>query len=157
MPANPDNSPEFHDDDVDIAPKNKKQASDLPHVLDVARHQKTAITALLAGIVVNVMSMGIRGNPEMSPELRQQILMVFGLLAIAIYALTVFTAFRLANELDGMASGILYAILGLIPCVQLIVLLILSSKATSLVQGQGFKVGLMGANLREIEDALDAE
>jgi len=58
--------------------------------------------------------------------------------------------FLLAIKVYGTALGILYGILCLIPCIGLIVLLIVNSRATNILKQNGIKVGLFGANLADI-------
>jgi len=66
-----------------------------------------------------------------------------GLLVFMILSVT-----RLAKALD--QSPVLYAILMIIPCVSLIMLLVLSGKATTRLSQAGIKVGLLGADPNSI-------
>jgi hypothetical protein len=45
------------------------------------------------------------------------------------------------------ALGVLLGLLTFVPCINLIVLLVVNSKATSVLQLNGYKVGLLGADL----------
>ena len=87
------------------------------------------------------------------PEDRFILLHLFNL-AYSLVAITgtVFT-FLLAIKVYNVVAGALLGLLTLIPylfCLGLIVLLIVNQKATHILQQNGIKVGLMGANLREI-------
>ena len=75
------------------------------------------------------------------------------LLALATLAVTLAAAvyvFMLAMSLYNTAAGVTLGILTLVPLVGLIVLLIINSKATNVLREHGIKVGLMGANSRQI-------
>lgn len=63
---------------------------------------------------------------------------------------TVFV-FLLATKVYSTGVGVLLAVLTLIPCVGLIVLLIINSKATSTLQLNGVRVGLLGANMADLQ------
>lgn len=62
---------------------------------------------------------------------------------------TVFV-FLLSTKVYGTVQGVLLAILTLIPCIGLIVLLIINSKATNVLKANGIKVGLLGANPADV-------
>lgn len=53
----------------------------------------------------------------------------------------------LATKVYNSVLGIFWGLLTLIPCLGLIVLLIVNSKATSVLQLNGYKVGFLGADL----------
>lgn len=71
-----------------------------------------------------------------------------GMLAVGL-AGTVFV-FLLSTKVYGTVQGIIFAILTLIPCIGLIVLLIINSKATNILKANGIKVGLLGANPADV-------
>ena len=58
--------------------------------------------------------------------------------------------FLLATKVYGTGLGILLGLLTFIPCIGLLVLLIVNGKATRVLKENGFKVGLLGANLAEV-------
>lgn len=55
--------------------------------------------------------------------------------------------FLLSMKVYGVGLGILFTVLAIIPCLGLILLLIVNSKATSILQKNGYKVGFLGAKL----------
>lgn len=57
--------------------------------------------------------------------------------------------FLLAMKIYGVAVGVLLGLLTFFPCLGLLVLLIVNSKATSVLKQNGHRVGLLGANLSE--------
>ncbi len=96
--------------------------------------------AILLCILVNLGSMV--GNYFVPEEYN---LPVLGLFGVATLASTVFV-FLLAAKLYGAASGIMMGLMTFVPCMGLIVLLIVNGKATSVLQANGLKVGLLGAD-----------
>ncbi len=77
-----------------------------------------------------------------------RIYLVAAVLPLAITA-TVFV-FLLATKVYNSGMGTLLGLLTLIPCVGLIVLVIISAKATSILKSHGIRVGLFGANRSDI-------
>jgi hypothetical protein len=77
------------------------------------------------------------------------IVSVIGVLAVAIFQ--VIYVYRLASSLE---KGIpILWVLGILflSCIGLILLLVLSSKATKQLREAGFKVGLLGGNPKDVE------
>lgn len=73
---------------------------------------------------------------------------LFGIAALATgVAGSVFT-FMLATKVYDAGLGIVLGILSLMPCVGLIALLVVNSQATQVLRQNGYKFGLMGADLR---------
>jgi hypothetical protein len=66
--------------------------------------------------------------------------------AIGVIIFGAITVYRLAALLRGSVVAILYVIGLLIPCVGLLLLLTLSQKATKILQSEGVRVGLLGAD-----------
>ncbi|MBC7967314.1 MAG: hypothetical protein H7Z17_15470 [Fuerstia sp.] len=76
--------------------------------------------------------------------------MILGLGVLLVGLTGAVFAFLLAMKTHGTGQGILLGILCLVPCVGLLVLLIINSKATSVLKANGIKVGLLGADLSSI-------
>jgi hypothetical protein len=55
--------------------------------------------------------------------------------------------FLLSTKVYGTGLGILFAILTVLPCLGILVLLMINSKATTVLRQNGHKVGLLGADL----------
>lgn len=101
---------------------------------NVALGQKFIIYAIL----VNFLSMG----------LQFAVGEIAGLIGIVAIGLSLIGMFRLASGLGySMASTVLLVIFMLVPLVNIITLLILSSRATKALRSAGFKVGLLGASI----------
>lgn len=62
----------------------------------------------------------------------------------------IYFIYKLASALKAQAPA-LWVVGMFIPLLSLILLLILSQRATNVIQTAGFKVGLMGANISDIE------
>ncbi|MDA1232425.1 MAG: hypothetical protein O2856_16755 [Planctomycetota bacterium] len=106
----------------------------------VAMYQKGILICILVYFVA------VFGQFAVPPAAR--IFMAIGVLVVGLIA-AVFT-FLLAMKTHGTGPGILLGILCLVPCVGLIVLLIINSKATNILKQNGIKVGLLGADLNSI-------
>ena len=75
--------------------------------------------------------------------------LIFGLGALVTMIFSIIYVYRLARAL-GFAA-LLYAILMIIPCVSLLVLLIVVSRATSALRAGGVKVGFFGVSRETLE------
>lgn len=68
------------------------------------------------------------------------------LIALVVAAFVIVAAFRLAQRLHGVAIAIVCGIAMLIPVVWIVVLVLLSSKASKQLKAAGVRVGFFGAN-----------
>ncbi len=97
--------------------------------------QKMVIFAILLNFAAN-------GVAVAAPKL----LVVVALAGIAALILAIVGTVRLASNLGfHPVVTVLVCLLMLVPCVSLIVLLVLNSKATGKIKEAGFEVGLLGA------------
>ncbi len=124
--------------------------SDREKLRRVAKYQKWVIYALLVNIVMNIALNAVAMSAQQPGA--GSLLIFLGVLFVAliIAGITMVAVFMLANEVYSAAGGVLCAILMLIPCVSLITLLVLNSRATTVLQQGGVKVGFMGANPDQI-------
>lgn len=74
-----------------------------------------------------------------------QLLLAIGLVLVLI-AGTVF-AILLAVNVYNPATGVVMGLVALIPCLGLLALLVVNSKATTVLRSNGIHVGLLGADL----------
>lgn len=95
--------------------------------LDIAKAQKGVLYCVLANIV----------------------LLFFPPLVLFVIPFQLYFVYRLATALR-LDYPLLWAIGMFFPIISLILLLILSQKATAAIRAAGFHVGLMGANLKDI-------
>jgi hypothetical protein len=111
---------------------------------EIARRQRGLNICILAYIVLIILRF------TLPPQV-----MILVLLAVAAVVITsaVFV-FMLSIAVYNTGAGIVLGILTLIPIVGLIILLIINGKATSILRSHGIKVGLMGADPKQIPDRL---
>lgn len=138
------------------------RAAQLARLLKIAKAQRGVNMGILLlflcyGVIFFVTFAGIAANPNSagSPPGAMAILtMIAGLGVLAVGLLQILYVYRLASALE-VGLPILW-VLGVIflSCIGVILLLILSSKATKQIKAGGFKVGLLGGNPKEIERAM---
>lgn len=114
--------------------------------LAIAKRQRTLIYAFLVYLILAAIS-GIAGGPV---GYLFQILVI--LVAIAI---VIFTA-RLCLKVYNVVTAVIFIILSFIPVLNILVLLAASGRANQYLKNAGFKVGFMGADVRAIEDSVNA-
>lgn len=112
------------------APEHKE------HLRRVASAQKLVMYALLANIVLNILSMTV--------PMPRAALVCIGIITIILSMVAVFS---LAKHIKSTAMSIVYMLFMIVPCLSLLMLLLLNQEATKLLTSNGYKVGLMGANL----------
>lgn len=106
----------------------------------VATYQKVILVCILIYLLAVVFQFTI------PPDLR----FVLGLVVLpALVVATVFV-FLLATKVYSTGVGVLLGLLTLIPCIGLLVLLVINSKATGILRENGIDVGLLGADLSQI-------
>lgn len=118
---------------------NADNSANSPDLLTVAARQRTMLIALLIYCLVIIGTMFIA-----VVQANESVLLVLAGLTV------VFFGARLCWVLYGRASAILLTVLILIPYVNILLILMISSKTTKMLKEKGFKVGLLGANLKEV-------
>ncbi|MFZ5829941.1 MAG: hypothetical protein ACOY3P_07625 [Planctomycetota bacterium] len=142
-------------------PFQSPQADLGPHILagdsverlrNIALYQKAIVFCVLAEIVLYValfMLPAIQtSGPGSSIFVGLVAILVVLLSILVVVAAVVFVAL-LATQLYNLAVGIICAVLTVVPCVGLLVLLILSQKATNVLKQHGYSVGLLGARMSQ--------
>ena len=117
-----------------------------PFVVAVARAQRLVNKAVLCYLMLIPANLAISTVPEPRAWMVYSFFLVF-ILVVVFCAISVF---RLAAVLKGNIAAIFYTLAILIPCIGLLVLIVLSSQATSILKRQNIKVGLLGANPKEL-------
>ena len=112
----------------------------------IAVRQKAVIYCILAYIVV----VGARVTLVTARGDYAPFELILALLQIGVYIATAVFTFMLAIALFNVAAGIILGIVSLIPLLGFIVLLVISSRATSVLRRHGIRVGLMGAKSSQI-------
>jgi hypothetical protein len=106
----------------------------------VARYQKGVLVCILLNILT------IFARLLVPPDVA--ILLTLAMFVVGL-AGTIFVVL-LAMKVYSTLAGIVVGVLSLVPCINLLVLLIVNGKATSILKRNGIKVGLLGANPSEI-------
>ena len=104
-------------------------------VLEIAKWQKALLWIILL-LLLSYFLLGLKG--------------IGPLIGLVIAVVEIIFVYQLAMSLKESAAW-LYAILMIIPFVSLIVLLMLSSRATAALRSRGVRVGLMGANGSDLD------
>jgi hypothetical protein len=137
-----------------MKPSPKKLPRD--EVVGIANAQKMLLWAILANLAINLgsvgLNVGVLSNPNHGIDQTIVAAMGVGILvaALGILVLQVASVIRLCLALkEGWATAI-YVIFQFAPCINLILLLFLNGRATKRLQDCGIRVGLMGANARDV-------
>lgn len=123
----------------------------------VARHQRAICICILLVIVLYVgfalLLPAVEDAGGRGPTAVLMFAWIAVLIGVGIYQLM--NVFRLSKALgDGTFSAVLMTIGSLLSCLGLIVLLVLSSRASTLLSANGVKVGLLGADPGEVAQTL---
>lgn len=113
----------------------------------IASNQRMVILVLLAYLGVILLGIATdRPGPDAA-----SLEVVFGVAVLCVVIAGFVFAVRMAQALEGPGSGILYAILLLIPLLSLITILVLNSQATGELRRAGLKVGLLGVSSGQLD------
>ena len=97
----------------------------------VAKFQKGILVCILVYILA------VAGQFALPPQIRPMV----GLAVLVV---------GLAMKTHGTVLGIILGVLCLVPILGLLILLLVNQKATTVLQSNGIKVGLLGADLRSL-------
>jgi hypothetical protein len=138
---NPYQPPQFDAGHAGSVPDGDRQ-----RLYEIAKAQRGINMVVLLYIGTGMLSRAIGGIPG------AQILI--GLIALGVIIAGAIYAIRMANSLWGTGAAVACAISLLIPCVGLLTLLVLNSRATVRLRAAGFKVGILGADPEEVRRQL---
>jgi hypothetical protein len=116
-------------------------------VRQVAVAQKAILICILIQIANIVFQLAVVFGKLPVP---QAVLLGCSVVSLVSGVVSAVFVFIMAIRVYSTGLGILFGILALIPCVGLIVLLMVNGKATKILQANGYKVGLLGADLSQI-------
>ena len=122
----------------------------------IASLHRTICICILVYLVTAVMLGVYRGQQQRAeasnaPETETPAhVMVAGMVYIAVVIIAAVCAFMLAIQLHGTALGVVMGLLTLAPCLGLLILLMLSTRATGILKRHSIRVGLLGANPNHI-------
>ncbi len=111
----------------------------------VALYQKGILVCLLIYLIAMVG--GMLGQFLLPPAL----LTILGLGVLCLGMVGLVFVFLLSVKVYQVGVGIALGLFTMVPCLGLLVLLIINAKATAVLRSNGYKVGLLGADLSEIE------
>lgn len=114
----------------------------------LAKAQKMVLWSILINVVLYVLFTFLV-NKEINPLLERALRVAFDFLMIVFIIIAPYNMYRLAQ---GLRSRIpwFWAFLSLIPFVNFLLLSLLSRDATRVLDANGYYVGLMGVNLKNI-------
>lgn len=125
----------------------------------LAKAQKMILWCVLANIALNALSASLQvvvDGPAFDGPFRFvfvfTLIASFLILAMGLLFAAPYYTYRIAKEL-GSPVPWLWAPFVLIPLINLLVLIVLSSRATKILREHGHKVGLMGADLKALRVA----
>jgi hypothetical protein len=141
------------EDDDDDRPRRRRRDDDDPRRISaedlraVAWSQKAVMLCILAYLATLPASFALSALPD-EIQFGARIGQVMFLLIIGITS-AVFV-FMMALKVYTTGVGVVLGLLTLIPCIGLIVLVIINSKATSILRANGVRVGLLGAEMSDL-------
>ncbi|MGD9648794.1 MAG: hypothetical protein AB7U73_23990 [Pirellulales bacterium] len=117
-------------------------------VLSGSRYDLRSVAVYQKGVMLCILLylLAVIGQFALPMELRP--MLTLGFLAVGLIG-AVFVVL-LSIKVYGVGIGIVLGVLTFIPCLGLLALLRVNAKATSVLQQNGIKVGLLGANLSQI-------
>lgn len=115
---------------------------------NIARYYRRLVLLVGAQLLLGFLQNALVAVPNQGAAV---ILVIMLILLIVVAVLLVTTAYHLSKNM-GESVPILWAIAMFVPCVNIIVLLILSSKAQSWCRRYGIRVGFLGPSKESIEE-----
>jgi DNA-directed RNA polymerase subunit RPC12/RpoP len=132
---------------VERSRRSRVRRRPVAELRQIALYQKAILLCILAYIVA------VPTQFLIPAPLRPLLLIV---VVPVLLTATVFV-FLMAIKLYDVGLGVLLGILSMIPLVGLIILLIVNGKATSALQENGYRVGLLGARLSQFDEDDDED
>lgn len=115
--------------------------------LSIARYQKRLLVCILLLLGVYAMNLIVQLNPDIIPQWFLIPLLIFQL---AVNLTAIVSTILLARLVYGPISGIFIGLLVIIPCINLLILLVVSDRATRHLRAAGIRVGLLGAKSADL-------
>ena len=112
----------------------------------VAQYQKGILVCILIYLICLMAQIGI--PEEVLAAFSGGSVLAIGVLFVGLVG-TVFV-FLLALKVYSPGLGVLLGILALVPCMNLLVLLVVNARATQTLRDNGIRVGLLGADLSKL-------
>lgn len=119
----------------------------------IAATQKQLLWVILAAIGFAVVNAGFNLNARnLDPQIVPVAAMAILGLAVVMAVVQIVAVIRLCLALGEGWATIFYAVMMFIPCISLLFLLILNSRATTRLKQAGIRVGLFGARWSDVEN-----
>lgn len=119
----------------------------------IAATQKQLLWVILAAIGFAVLNASVNlMGPVRDPQSLSSLSIAIVGLAIVMAIVQIVAVIRLCLALGEGWATIFYALTMFIPCISLLFLLILNSRATTRLQKTGIRVGLLGARWSDVEN-----
>jgi hypothetical protein len=138
MDENPYRAPEAMDQAIGVRSGRKED------LRSVAVYQKGILVCILIsllGVSFNIYALATKAAVPPAVSMAISALLLAVGLASAVFVIL------LAIKVYNLALGIVLGLLSILPCIGLIVLLVVNGKATRILQSNGYRVGLLGADL----------
>jgi hypothetical protein len=133
---------------------------------NIARHQKTMLTALLTlivglfvfpilfGFLVSFLGEVLPANTKDIVSGISAAILLLAFVGVGLWQTIAY--FRLAFAVEMGAVAIVVYLLGLlIPLISLLMVLVVSNKATKALKAAGYKVGLLGTDVAQVKADLE--
>lgn len=125
----------------------------IDELAEAAKWQKYLIWVILlqllaAGTMV-VTAIGSQSVGEAGQAAADSTILLLWVLRIVIWAFSIYSVYKMASAVR--QQGVVYAVLMLVPLISLFAVLYLNGKVIRILQDNGIRVGLMGANDQDIE------
>lgn len=111
------------------------------HIKTVAKYQKGILGCILLQMLAYLMPVFLPGELGFFAS---GAFVLVGAIGSLVYTIL------LATQIYSTGVAVLLAVLAIVPCIGLIVLLIINGKATAILRANGVKVGLFGANMKQV-------
>jgi hypothetical protein len=122
------------------------QVDDRERIDRIARNQRMILLVLLAYMFAAWLASAAAG-----PGAHTGAQLAFGMVVLCTVIASLVFAVRLANALHGPGTAAVYAVLLLVPLVNLITLLVLNGRATRELKAAGLHVGFLGVSSSELD------
>lgn len=116
----------------------------------VAQYQKGIMYCILANVVLIIINIVLRqgaANPGAGIALMSIAISICYLGVIIVQMVFIV---MLSIKVYNIGVGIVAGLFSFVPCLGLLILLMVNQKATSVLQANGIKVGLMGADMSQL-------
>lgn len=117
------------------------------HVRAVGKAQRLVNIALLFYLLFIPINIGMS---RAAGNLGGAVILLVSIVLLCMFVFIVFSVVRLAHALHGTGHAILYGLAMFVPFLGFLLLLILNSRATTLMRNYGIKVGLLGAKPKDL-------